>query len=345
MTKSELIAYLDAVCNAESAVYACQSAIDRLTWEINALKEPNQPALNTQPLPEKATPEMHSSLGKAAIIGAGIGWLSMCIYGGSGSAGEFDTQLHEIGTMLWIGVVAALIATLIIWVLLSTHARTKAHREAEENYARQTASIEKRNESLRLEYEWRMEIYNQQIQMITSARQSFCRDLTQMQRQFDSASAKLKRLYDMGVIYPGFRNSLSAFTLREYLKMGICTELEGPDGAYAQYMLDVRTARICDSIEKLRAAIVSAISQLQMALVEEINEVNQNVCRLGEGIQNELYQLGQSLQLSQQQATTQVTAHLAAANERLASIQAGTATIAINQYIANRMAGVDAYLC
>ena len=43
MTKAELIAYLDAVCAAESAVDACVSSMKMLHNQINALHEPDKP--------------------------------------------------------------------------------------------------------------------------------------------------------------------------------------------------------------------------------------------------------------------------------------------------------------
>ena len=51
-----------------------------------------------------------------------------------------------------------------------------------------------------------------------------------------------------------------------------------------------------------------------------------------------------NLQSAQQQVAAQVTEQLYQANQTLSRIQSGTDIIAINQYIANRMAGVDAYL-
>ena len=220
----------------------------------------------------------------------------------------------------------------------------RMQQKIEADYQARVAAVEASNVSLRKEHEWRMNAYQQHIQLLTASRQALSRNLAQFQSRLETANLKREQIYAKGTIYPGFRNPVAVFTLREYLRMGICTELEGPNGAYSQYMLDVRTSRILSSIDDLRDAIVSSISQLQMALVAEIQETNRSIERLGESIYYNLNQLEQSLRLSQQQATAQVTMHLSQANEKLARIQAGTETIAINQYIANRMAGVDAYL-
>lgn len=157
---------------------------------------------------------------------------------------------------------------------------------------------------------------------------------------------------------------VAVFTIREYLKMGIASELEGAHGAYAQYLLDVRNEIIRKSLDELRTALESSISQLQSSLCAELRSIdyqlqdaNAELRYLEQSIQNAINatthqfdRLSATIEDAQEQTSaafnahmSHVNAHLSSANESLSRLQSSTDIIAINQYIANRMAGVDAY--
>ena len=80
MEKEELIAYLDAVCDAESSVLACSSAISQVQGQLNSLKDPAVPVLNMHPLPKKATTAVEERGFHIHGIwaGIGIGYLISC---------------------------------------------------------------------------------------------------------------------------------------------------------------------------------------------------------------------------------------------------------------------------
>lgn len=336
MNKQELIAYLDAVCDAESAVYACSSAVRQLEQQLTTLTEPICPALSLQPLPTEPKafrPESVSSWGSCIGKGILIGFVSSCAGGALGMISSPSGYLTFIG-------VASAIASVALKVVDYKLSFDDAKHNSMQAYQYELERIERTNASLQMKYKEQLNIYNQHIRMLSILTRELPDELHQLRVRLDSATAKLQRLYSLGNIYPNFRNAVAVFTLREYLKMGICTELEGANGAYAQYMQDIRAARICASIDDLREAVVESISQLQRTLVDEINNVNQEIHFMCGDISANLNKLGESLNQSQALAT----GYLTLANQTISRIEAGTATIAINQYISNRMAGVDAYL-
>lgn len=50
----------------------------------------------------------------------------------------------------------------------------------------------------------------------------------------------LDSLYEMGIIYPKYRNLVAVSTIYEYLSSGRCDRLDGPDGAYNLYEMELR---------------------------------------------------------------------------------------------------------
>ena len=148
----------------------------------------------------------------------------------------------------------------------------------------------------------------------------------------------------MNVLYPSFQNLIAAYQIREYLQMGICEALDGPIGAYAQYMLDVRTERICTSIKDLKVAVVNAIQTLQSTLVHELRYIGDSVNEMNTTLDNDLQQLNSSISAMNSASREQIDVHFAKANQYLESMNKNIATSAHNQYIQQRLQNVDTYL-
>lgn len=70
---------------------------------------------------------------------------------------------------------------------------------------------------------------------------------------------ELKKLYDLDILYPTYRDIIAVAQILEYIESGICTQLEGSNGAYAEYRNDLRTERIVGSIVDLKNAVVSKL--------------------------------------------------------------------------------------
>ena len=103
-------------------------------------------------------------------------------------------------------------------------------------------------------------------------------------------SSQLNDLYQMNIIFPDFRGNVQTAYLYKYLASGICTELTGPNGAYAQYLMDERTERIVHKldiiIKQLSQVIINQYSQMHimsqmyntlLSTEEELGAVNQTL--------------------------------------------------------------------
>lgn len=61
----------------------------------------------------------------------------------------------------------------------------------------------------------------------------------------------LKRLYDMNVVYPKYRNFIAVATFYEYFESGRCAELEGHEGAYNIYENELRLNAVLGKLDDI----------------------------------------------------------------------------------------------
>lgn len=101
--------------------------------------------------------------------------------------------------------------------------------------------------------------------------------------------ATLKELYDKDVIYPKYRNMVAITAINEYLMSGRCFELEGPNGSYNLYEMELRQniiidklSSIIDNLEQIRSNQYSLYQEMQKAnltvkgILQEVQGVNDN---------------------------------------------------------------------
>lgn len=362
MERQQLIKYLDAVCDAESAVQACEDIIRGINNEIDALvppQKPYEPQLLPEPRRDFYRPK-DVDMDDFSLFGWLFGWGSALFM--------FTTFLIAIPvgivleqilksvpdsmvmTLVIVSMAIAAVITLTIGLLIKKKTENKyllqkqiAAMTAENEYNSAVRENEAENRKRVLKYKQRMQIYNDICSMIIVARKQLQQQLDEQLAKRSEIRSKLHTLYSYNVIYDNCRNLIAVFSIREYLKMGICSELEGPSGAYAQYMQDVRAQRICASIDELRAAVVSSVSQLQSALRAELNEINSNVLRVGDQLHSSISGLNRMLS-SYQEIGARFNDEMNLAQAALDRIVNNTNIISHNQYIMNRMQGISAYL-
>jgi len=125
----------------------------------------------------------------------------------------------------------------------------------------------------------------------------------------ESTEETLKRLYSEAIIYPKYQNLIAITSIYEYLDSGRCTQLDGPDGAYNLFEMEVRLDRIVTKLDQIISRLDRIIeNQHQLYLV--VQEVTPQIERLA----NEV--VTQTEQLNQIAATSAVTAYTTKVIER-----------------------------
>ena len=109
----------------------------------------------------------------------------------------------------------------------------------------------------------------------------------------ETLEAALQKLYDENVVFAKYRNMVAITTINEYLESGRCYELEGPNGAYNLYEMELRQnivigqlSNIIDNLEQIRSN--------QFSLYEELRKSNQKV----DDIIYELKEIGKDTKLN-----------------------------------------------
>ena len=95
----------------------------------------------------------------------------------------------------------------------------------------------------------------------------------------------LDSLYDMNVLYPKYRNLVAVSMIYEYLSSGRCDRLDGPDGAYNLYEMELRQNIIIGQL----SSIVENLNQIrnnQFTLYNELVSANQRAASVLSDIGN-----------------------------------------------------------
>lgn len=352
MDKQELLDHLDAICDAEGIIMSCQDSLELYSnYKCNLLR-PSMPILPSipEPVPRKVPVEPTNykyNLGIGCLTSVFL-YIAYCFLIGT----IFNTNSDSA---MFVCLVMALVSPPVITFILnklSFQRKQAAHNKladddflaAQKKYSIEIAQAQIEYEKQTTVYRKKLEIYNATISMFDLAAKK-------QEANLHAAQDKLKSLYETKVIYPTFQNLIAIYQIREYLKMGICETLEGPTGAYAQYMLDVHTQKICTSINDMKDSIVSSIKTLgsslwhmQGALVQEIQKTTHSLDEMRTTISSDLYNLSSDIKEMNSATTSQLDEYFSHANKQLARIGDNIATSAHNQYIEQCLRNVDTYL-
>lgn len=298
MDKKQLIEYLDAVCDAESAVQACEEMIDvyvkQSEYQLPSYKEPEEPRLL-----------------------------------------DLDSDFYRPG-----------------FHREEKFAFEQKHRfdkyriwyTSEKEAQRLRANAETHNRELLIRHNEKLAIYHYHCKLQEAYIVQCNTEMQNGQMKLRNAKASLAQLYCSDIFYPSFRNLIAAYQIREYLQMGICDTLEGPTGAYAQYMNDVRAARICESITDLKRSLTAAISGLQGTLARELRQIDSNLDCIRSDMNTSVQRFNAQMQQMHTASAAQLDAHFSEANRQLSAISNNLAISEHNRYIERRLNKVDTYL-
>lgn len=105
--------------------------------------------------------------------------------------------------------------------------------------------------------------------------------------------SSLNELYNIGVIYGKYRHVIALASFFDYFASGRCDELEGYEGAYNLFEMELRLDKIIYQIELVNANL-QQIQKNQYKLYCAIADVNHNISVLSDGIRQGLNQVAQA---------------------------------------------------
>ena len=231
----DLKAYTARAMELETAIYT-QKKLMNTHETIIAEQRPQKPIKREIEYPQKpqvpapSTKETDVRLNLLFFGGLALAILCLC----------FD--------MVAFGIVMLIIDGLVgIGVFVERSDKKQADEWArirQQNYQKELAEYPKQLEQYKKDvqlaeasYKASMERYESDICRYYSDSESV---MSQHSSSLASLEAALQALYDENIIFPKYRNMVAITTINEYLMSGRCYELEGPNGAYNMYEMELR---------------------------------------------------------------------------------------------------------
>ena len=277
MEIAELKAYTNRVKELESAVYTQTQLMTEHEKILNS-KRPKYP--NRRQILEPIEPKRESFISEQPKVelGAWYFWLAVCA----------AVLLYSFSIMDEYSSVAGflLMASIGFGVFFSICLKKDIEEKQSNEYRNERAEREYSDAVNR--YHKLMEEYKKQSAQAVSEHNSECNKYYAALRQYDEKSQSLMHrhkecldsikqalqdLYNKDVIFPKYRNFVAISAISEYLSSGRCYSLEGPDGAYNLYEMELRQNIVIGQL----SSIVNNLEQIrsnQYSLYEELTESN-----------------------------------------------------------------------
>ncbi len=328
MSRQELIKYLRAVSAAEKGVEFCRGAIDTIDTSLNGLQayEPEKKDYKDYAAPAgRATERTTERNSMTAVI------VSLII-----PVIVFFYVMKIYAHVALIGIVAGLIGAFILWIpcyfiagLFFGTANTLHRKKVQKDLF----------ESGNAEYRLAMERYNARIRLNDKIRAMLGERRRRLEAELALIEKRRQSLYDLDIIYPPFRNIMAVTQLLAYLEMGISDSLEGSDGAYAQYMQDVRVGRICGELSSLRSEVRAGFSRFQNAIIGEMQSTRAQFSEFAVAFSTDMNRM-----ISRIDAASHDIQKVAdSCADSLASLDSSVKTIAWNHYISECKSVADSF--
>ena len=267
MAKSDLLEYLGTIIELEKSVYTQKETWSKLEKEKNSLGKKG--TINCKKVHSVYFGDYFTKGVWIFAFLIGVAVMFVKLFGGMGSSrrsiidgisnlfSSFFKSLGGlfIGTLIGVGI--GLVYAILRYAVASAQVRSE-RRAAENDYI----SRVKRDDD-RVSTELAVAKMMDSEQRVLAAQMKKTEDL-------------LAQYYDIGIIYPTYRNFVAVCSLYQYIDSGVCDKLTGHEGAYNKYDLECRLDMI---IFKLDVVIekLEDIKQVQIELYNAINDGNRKI--------------------------------------------------------------------
>lgn len=276
MAEIDLKEYTSRAKELETAIFTQKCLMHRYK-EVLEAQFPIAPQMRKVQKPIKPDPDHYRIFKQASLV-----WVSiavMCMIGLYGLCMVFAGSVGGIVGVLF-GILAILVTRDEIRTSKDIAERNQElaeeYNQAEREYLRQIKEYNRQLELSKEDYEQALAVYKQKTAEYNESYNVILRYHNASLTVLENA---LQALYDENVIFPKYRNLVAITTINEYLLSGRCYCLEGPDGAYNLYEMELRKnivigqlSDIIDDPEKLRGNQYSLYEALRRsnAIIDSI---------------------------------------------------------------------------
>lgn len=263
MTAAAIKEYLGMVVELEKEVYTQNGVIASLEYKLSALPGYRQ---YTKPVYTKpCRPDnFDDTAGMVAF---------MCLPGA--------VLLFVLGLILqffreffWEIAAFALIVGLIALAISMVNAADAQHGADVQSKKNYDNAVKAYNEAVRLE--------KLRVQRELPRKTLLQKQLKEMKDANQKTKATLEKLYEKNIIHKNYRGLIPVCSLYGYFDTGVCTQLEGHEGAYNKYDTESRLDQIIVKMDQVIKHL-EEIKEIQWMLYDAVEESN---CKVGQLINN-----------------------------------------------------------
>lgn len=257
MTAAEIKEYLGMVVELEKEVYTQNRVIASLAYKLSALPGYRQ---YTKPVYNKVTLS-HYDGGTADMVAF------MCLPGAV-LLFVLGLILHFFREFFWEIAVFALIVGLIALAISMVNAAEAQHSADAQSKKNYDNAVKAYNEAVKLE--------KLRVQRELPRKTLLQKQLKEMKDANQKTKATLEKLYEKNIIHKKYRGFIPVCSLYEYFDTGVCTQLEGHEGAYNKYDTESRLDRIVTKLDQVIERL-DEIKLNQEVLCDAIQESNRKL--------------------------------------------------------------------
>ena len=289
MNSQELLEYVRRVKDLEIGVYEAKQIDDKFpeSYVAQMPKRPAEPRYLSGmiPPPPQEPDEQNTGGAAAACFIVALVFL----FFGINSLSALNFLIAGLATIVAVGILI--------------DGKRRQEREEEEyqaklqeyennlgQYQLRLSEIESENQKKRDMYEKQLVAYSEEVADYESRGKAVMHELFDAKWNLEEA---LISLYEEGIIYSRYRNLVAVSTIYEYLASGRCDQLEGPNGAYNLYEMELRQNIVIGQLSTITEHL-EQIKENQYTLYYEIQNANRNsesmLSSIGDDVKFSAYQ-------------------------------------------------------
>jgi len=289
MNSQELLEYVRRVKDLEIGVYEAKQINDKFpeSYVAQMPKRPAEPRYLSGmiPPPPQEPDEQNTGGAAAACFIVALVFL----FFGINSLSALNFLIAGLATIVAVGILI--------------DGKRRQEREEEEyqaklqeyennlgQYQLRLSEIESENQKKRDMYEKQLVAYCEEVADYESRGKAVMHELFDAKWNLEEA---LISLYEEGIIYSKYRNLVAVSTIYEYLASGRCDQLEGPNGAYNLYEMELRQNIVIGQLSTITEHL-EQIKENQYTLYYEIQNANRNsesmLSSIGDDVKFSAYQ-------------------------------------------------------
>lgn len=289
MNSQELLEYVRRVKDLEISVYEAKQINDKFpeSYVAQMPKRPAEPRYLSGmiPPPPQEPDEQNTGGAAAACFIVALVFL----FFGINSLSALNFLIAGLATIVAVGILI--------------DGKRRQEREEEEyqaklqeyennlgQYQLRLSEIESENQKRRDMYEKQLVAYSEEDADYESRGKAVMHELFDAKWNLEEA---LISLYEEGIIYSKYRNLVAVSTIYEYLASGRCDQLEGPNGAYNLYEMELRQNIVIGQLSTITEHL-EQIKENQYTLYYEIQNANRNsesmLSSIGDDVKFSAYQ-------------------------------------------------------